>query len=101
MSLSCFAAAAMHSMGTCKTKECAKIASWVSAHTHILSVELINHEGAPSIAQKIQVCHPDPVLRDLGPCDQEAREEEQGGDVSWQGGVCCVHVGRDGCYQVC
>ncbi len=68
--------------------------------TYVLALELIDHESAPTIAHEVHVRHPDPVLGDLGPCDQEAREEEQGGDVSRKGGICCVHVRRDGCYQV-
>ena len=51
--------------------------------------------------QEIHVSHPDPVFRYLGPCDQESGEEEQGGDVSRQGSICSVHVGGDGCYQIC
>ena len=53
-----------------------------SPKTHVLALELVDHEGSPTIAHEVHVSHPYPVLGNLGPCDQEAREEEQDGDVS-------------------
>ena len=32
--------------------------------------------------------------------DQKANEEQVDDDEGWQGTICHVHVGRDGCYEV-
>ncbi len=67
---------------------------------YILALELVDHEGTPAVAHEVHVCHPNPVLGDLGPCDQEAREEEQDRNISWQSSVCCVHFGGDSRNQI-
>ena len=67
---------------------------------YILALELVDHEGTPAVAHEVHVRHPNPVLGDLGPCDQEAGEEEQDRDISWQSSVCCVHIGGDSRNQI-
>ncbi len=67
---------------------------------YILALELVDHEGTPAVAHEVHVRHPNPVLGDLGPCDQEAGEEEQDRDISWQSSIRCVHIGGDSRYQI-
>ncbi len=42
-----------------------------------------------------------PVLGLVLRPDQEAHEEQVDDNVCWERAICHIHVGRDGCYEVC
>ena len=63
--------------------------------------ELIHHKGAPSIIQKIDICHPLPITRDVLHSDQYSSKEYQSYDITCTKDHPPFEVWRYCCSKVC